>query len=91
MIKLYFFKGGLSMKKVLLMLSFLLVNATVFADDVTLSLEKLYEQQDTITTTQEITSQDIEKVNPAQAMEVLKMFPVYLFKKQVIPEERILP
>ncbi|MBR3627736.1 MAG: TonB-dependent receptor [Elusimicrobia bacterium] len=69
------------MKKVLLMLSFLLVNATVFADDVTLSLEKLYEQQDTITTTQEITSQDIEKVNPAQAMEVLKNVPGVLVQK----------
>ena len=69
------------MKKVLVFISFLLVGTTVFAGDVTLSLEKLYEQQNTITTTQEITSQDIEKTNPAQAMEVLKNVPGVIVQK----------
>ena len=54
-------KRGLCMKRGLVLLSFLLFSTTVFAEDVTLTLEKLYEQQDTLTTTQEITSQDIEK------------------------------
>ena len=69
------------MKKFLVLLSFLLINTAVFAEDVTLSLEKLYEQQDTITTTQEITSQDIEKVNPVEALEVLKNVPGVLVQK----------
>lgn len=69
------------MKKVFALLSFLLLSATVFASDVSLSLEKLFEQQDTITTTQEVTSQDIEKVNPVEALEVLRNVPGVLVQK----------
>ena len=63
------------MKKFLVLLSTLIVSTTIFAADVNLSLEKIYQQEDTITTTQEITSQDIEIVNPTQALEVLKNVP----------------
>jgi len=69
------------MKKFLVLLSTLIVSTTVFADDVNLSLEKIYEQKDTITTTQEITSQDIEKVNPVEALEVLKNVPGVMVQK----------
>ena len=51
------------MKKGLVLLSFLLFSTTLFAADVNLSLERLYEQQNTITTTQKVTNQDIEKVH----------------------------
>ena len=63
------------MKKVSLLLSFLLFTTTIFAADINLSLEKVSQPEDTITTTQEITQQDIENVNPAQALEVLKNVP----------------
>lgn len=63
------------MKKVSVLLSFLLFCTPVFATDINLSLEKVSQQEDTITTTQEITQEDIEKVNPAQALEVLKNVP----------------
>lgn len=69
------------MKKGLVLLSFLLFSTTLFAADVNLSLEKLFEQQDTITTTQEVTNQDIEKVNPVEALEVLKNVPGILVQK----------
>ena len=69
------------MKKFLVLLSTLIVNTTVFADDINLSLEKLFEQQDTITTTQEVTNQDIEKINPVEALEVLKNVPGILVQK----------
>lgn len=69
------------MKKFLVLLSTLIVSTTVFADDVNLSLEKIYEQKDTITTTQEITSRDIEKVNPVEALEVLKNVPGVMVQK----------
>ena len=69
------------MKKVFVLVCFLLCSVMVFATDISLSLEKTYEQQDTITTTQEITSRDIEKVNPAQAMEVLKNVPGVIVQK----------
>ncbi|MBR3655508.1 MAG: TonB-dependent receptor [Elusimicrobia bacterium] len=69
------------MKKGLVLLSFLLFSTTLFAADVNLSLEKLYEQQNTITTTQDVTSQDIEKVNPVEALEVLKSVPGILVQK----------
>ena len=69
------------MKKFLVLLSTLIVSTTVFADDINLSLEKFYEQKDTITTTQEITSQDIEKVNPVEALEVLKNVPGVMVQK----------
>lgn len=69
------------MKKVLVLLNVLLFSTTLFAADVNLSLEKLYEQQNTITTTQEVTSQDIEKVNPVEALEVLKNVPGILVQK----------
>ena len=63
------------MKKIFVLLSCLLCSTTVFATDVNLTLEKLFEQKDTITTTQEVTSQDIEKENPVQALEILKTVP----------------
>ena len=69
------------MKKISLLLSFLLLTATFFAADVNLSLEKIYQQEDTITTKQEITSNDIEKVNPVQALEVLKNVPGVIVQK----------
>ena len=69
------------MKKFSLLLSFLFSATTIFASDVSLSLEKLFEQQDTITTTQKVTNQDIEKVNPIEALEVLKNVPGVLVQK----------
>ena len=69
------------MKKGLVLLSFLLFSTTLFAADVNLSLERLYEQQNTITTTQDVTSQDIEKINPVEALEVLKNVPGILVQK----------
>ena len=69
------------MKKGLVLLSFLLFSTTLFAADVNLSLERLYEQQNTITTTQKVTNQDIEKVNPIEALEVLKNVPGILVQK----------
>ncbi|MBO7611536.1 MAG: TonB-dependent receptor [Elusimicrobia bacterium] len=69
------------MKKFSLLLCFLFSATTIFASDVSLSLEKLFEQQDTITTTQKVTNQDIEKVNPIEALEVLKNVPGVLVQK----------
>ena len=69
------------MKKISLLLSLLLFTTSVFADDINLSLEKIYEQKDTITTTQEITNRDIEKVNPVEALEVLKNVPGVMVQK----------
>ncbi len=66
--------GGV-MKKLTAFFSFLLFCASIFAADINLSLEKISQQEDTITTTQEITSNDIEKENPVQALEVLKNVP----------------
>lgn len=63
------------MKKISVLLSFLLLTTSVFAANINLSLEKVSQQEDTITTIQEVTSQDIEKVNPVQALEVLKNVP----------------
>ena len=51
------------MKKIIALSILLLCVSFCFAEDINLSLEKLYEQQDTITTTQEIKSQDIEEIN----------------------------
>ena len=63
------------MKNFSVLLSLLLLSTTIFADEIKLSLEDFSKQQDTIITTQEITSDDIEKVNPVQALEVLKNVP----------------
>lgn len=60
------------MKKISLLLSLLLFTTTVFADDVNLSLEKIYEQQDTIITTQEITREEVENKHSNQAMDILQ-------------------
>ena len=69
------------MKKIVVLNILLLCVSFSFAEDVTLSLEKLYKQQDTITTTQTIKKQDIEKVNPVQALEVLKNVPGVVVQK----------
>lgn len=69
------------MKKIYVLLCFMFFASGIFAEDISLSLEKILQQQDTITTTQEITSQDIEKVNPAQALEVLKNVPGVIVQK----------
>ena len=63
------------MKKFCVLISLLLIFTNIYAEEISLSLEKINEQQDTITTTQEITEDDIEKVNPVQALEVLKNVP----------------
>lgn len=60
------------MKKIfLLMTVFYLVSSSVYASEISLSLEKFARMQDTITTTEEITSEEIEKKHPAQAMDIL--------------------
>lgn len=69
------------MRKIYVLLCFMFFASGIFAEDISLSLEKILQQQDTITTTQEITSQDIEKVNPAQALEVLKNVPGVMVQK----------
>ena len=69
------------MKKIFVLFSCFLFSTTVFATDINLTLEKLFEQKDTITTTQEVTNQDIEKENPIQALEVLKNVPGVLVQK----------
>jgi len=63
------------MKKICVLVALLFVVTNVYAEEISLSLEKINKQEDTITTTQEITEQDIEKVNPVQALEVLKTVP----------------
>lgn len=69
------------MKKIIALSILLLCVSFCFAEDINLSLEKLYEQQDTITTTQEIKSQDIEEINSVQALEVLKNVPGVIVQK----------
>ena len=69
------------MNKVIALSVLLLCVSFAFAEDITLSLEKLYKQQDTITTTQEIIKQDIEKINPVQALEVVKNLPGIIVQK----------
>lgn len=64
------------MKKLFLMVSvFFLMPSVLLASNIALSLEKSAKMQDTITTTQEITSEDIEKVNPVEVLEILKNVP----------------
>ncbi|WP_413852762.1 TonB-dependent receptor [Candidatus Ruminimicrobium bovinum] len=60
------------MKKFSVLLSLLLLSTTIFADEIKLSLEDFSKQQDTITTTQEITQEEIESKHSNQAMDVLQ-------------------
>ena len=60
------------MKKIFWLLNFMFISVTIFAADINLSLEKTYEQKDTITTTQEITSEEIENSHSNQAMDILQ-------------------
>ena len=59
------------MKKLLLMLVAVCLVSSVYASDISLSLEKFARMQDTITTTQEISSEEIEDKHAAQAMDIL--------------------
>ncbi|MBQ3835337.1 MAG: TonB-dependent receptor [Elusimicrobia bacterium] len=59
------------MKRLFLMLVAVCLVSSVYASDISLSLEKFARMQDTITTTQEISSEEIEDKHAAQAMDIL--------------------
>ncbi len=59
------------MKKYFLLLIFSFMSSSVFASDISLSLEKFTRLRDTVTTTQELTYAEIERKHSSQAMDVL--------------------
>ncbi|MDD5021354.1 MAG: TonB-dependent receptor plug domain-containing protein, partial [Endomicrobiaceae bacterium] len=69
------------MKRVLFTLVLLSFYSVIYCSDVNLSLEKYAEQQNTIITKDEVTAEEIENKNPAQALDLVSQMTGVVIQK----------
>ena len=69
------------MKKFLSVLTLLSICSAVYCSEVTLSLEKNAQKQDTLVTTDEVLSAEIENKNPAQALDLVSQMTGVVLQK----------